>query len=99
MGCRRLPSALVTGIWPISSLKVIYYTFRGSFWADFEIFEILGGAGDINNSISMLNYCNGPLSDLVGHVNKVLSAWAEVWSGSYRSRAKVLPPGGRSGQI
>ena len=65
----------------------------------FEIFEILGGAGDINNSISMLNYCNEPLSDLGGHVNKVLSAWTEVWSGSYRSRAKVLAPGGRSGQI
>ena len=29
---------------------------RGSFWADFEIFEILGGAGDIYNSISMPNY-------------------------------------------
>ena len=69
---------------------------RGSFWADFRVFE---GVGDINNSISMLNYCDEPLSDLGGHVNKVLSAWTEVWSGSYRSRAKVLAPGGRSGQI
>ena len=29
---------------------------RRSFWADFRDFEILGGAGDINNSISMPNY-------------------------------------------
>ena len=29
---------------------------RRSFWADFAIFEILGGAGDINNSISTANY-------------------------------------------
>ena len=29
---------------------------RGSFWADFRVFEILGGAGDINNSTSITNY-------------------------------------------
>ena len=28
----------------------------GRSWQIFEIFEILGGAGDINNSISMANY-------------------------------------------
>ena len=33
---------------------------RRSFWADFADFEILGGAGGINNSISTANYCNGP---------------------------------------
>ena len=38
----------------------------------FEIFEILGGAGDINNSISMLNYCNGPYIRLLPCPNKVL---------------------------
>ena len=65
----------------------------------FEIFEILGGAGDINNSTSMPNYCDGPFSDLGECVNNVLIAWAEVWSGSYRSTAKVLTPEGRSGQI
>ena len=58
----------------------------------FEIFEILGGAGDINNSISMLNYCNEPLSDLGGHVNKVLSAWTEVWSGTCRSSRRFCFP-------
>ena len=29
---------------------------RRSFWADFAIVEMLGGVGDINNSISMSNY-------------------------------------------
>ena len=29
---------------------------RRSFWADFAIFAILGGAGDIHNSISTANY-------------------------------------------
>ena len=66
---------------------------RGSFWADFEIFEILGGAGDIYNSISMPNYCDGPYIRLGVYVNKVLSAWTEVWSGSYRSRARFWLPG------
>ena len=40
----------------------------------FDIFEILGGAGDIDNSISTLKYCNEPYRDLVIYVNKVLSA-------------------------
>ena len=66
---------------------------RGSFWADFEIFEILGGAGDIYNSISMPNYCDGPYIHLGVHVNEVPSAWTEVWSGSYRSRARFWLPG------
>ena len=66
-----------------------------------QIFEILdeGEAGDINNSTSALNYCNGPHIRLLPCANKVFSAWTEVRKGSYRSRAKVLPPGGRSGQI
>ena len=58
----------------------------------FEIFEILGGAGDINNSISMLNYCNGPYIRLLPCPNKVLSAWAEVWSGSYRPSRRFCFP-------
>ena len=95
MGTHRLPNAWVAGIWPISSLKVVYYTFRGSFWADFAIFEILGGAGDINNSISMPNYCDGPFSDLGKCVNKVRSAWTEVWTGNWPSRASIISPGGR----
>ena len=33
---------------------------RGSIWADIEIFEILGGAGDIYTSTNMPNYCAGP---------------------------------------
>ena len=58
----------------------------------FEIFEFLGGAGDINNSTSMPNYCNGPYIRLLPCANKVLSAWAEVWSGSYRSSKRFLFP-------
>ena len=33
-------------------LKVVYHSSQGSFWVDFETFEILGGAGDIYKSIS-----------------------------------------------
>ena len=60
---------------------------RESIWADFEIFEVLGGAGDIYNSITTPNYCDEPYSALVRYVNKVLSALTEVWNGSYRARA------------
>ena len=48
--------------------------------ADFRVFEILGGAGDISNSISMPNYCDGPYIPLLLCANKVLSAWTEVWT-------------------
>ena len=50
-----------------------------SIWA---IFEFLDWVGDINNSISFPNYCDGPHSDLDTCVNKVFSAWTEVWSGT-----------------
>ena len=66
---------------------------RGSIWADFEIFEILGGAGDIYNSTTIPNYCDGPYIHLGVYVNEVPSAWTEVWSGSYRSRARFWFPG------
>ena len=59
----------------------------------FEIFEILGGAGDINNSTSMPNYCDGPFSNLLPYVSKVLSAWTEVQTGTHRSRASIMAPG------
>ena len=66
---------------------------RGSFWADFRVFEVLGGAGDINNSISMPNYCNGPYIHLLLYVNKVLSAWTEVWDLICRSSKRFWLPG------
>ena len=48
----------------------------------------------IYNSISITNYCDEPFSDLVLYdVDKVLSAWTEVWSGRYRSRARFWLPG------
>ena len=47
---------------------------RGSFWADFDIFEILGEAGDINSLRSMRKYCNGLSLDLGLYVNKLSSA-------------------------
>ena len=62
---------------------------RRSFWADFRDFEILGAAGDINNSISMPNYWYGLLSDLLLYTIEDYSAWTEVWSGSYRARASI----------
>ena len=64
-------------VWYLSR-KGVYHGPRGSFWADFDIFEILGDAGDINKSTSMLNYRNGLHGDLGMYVNKVLSAWTEV---------------------
>ena len=63
--------------------------------AIWTIFEFLGEAGDINNTTSMHNYQNGPYGDLGTYVNKVLSTWTEVWSGSYRARASIMSPGGR----
>ena len=61
----------------------------------FEIFEILGGAGDVNNSISIPNYRNGLFSDLGKCVNKVLSAWADVWSATCPSSASIIAAEGR----
>ena len=54
---RRHPNASVAGIWPISSLKgkVLVPGGRRS-GQIFDIFELLRGAGDIYNSISMPNY-------------------------------------------
>ena len=46
----------------------------------FEIFGILGGAGDTNNSTSMNNYQYEPYRHLDTHPNKVSSAWTEVWT-------------------
>ena len=77
------------------SLKGKVYVTRGSFWEDFNIFEILGEAGDINNSTSMPNYQDGPYHDLVKYVNTVLSAWTEVWTISCPSRASIMAPEGR----
>ena len=59
-----------------------------------QIFEILGEgeAGDIKNSISTANYCNGPYIRLLPCTNKVFSAWTEVWSGSYRASKRFSFP-------
>ena len=65
----------------VLAAQVEGFASRRSFWADFAIFEILGGAGDIDNSISMANYGNGPYIRLLPYANKVLSAWTEVWTG------------------
>ena len=74
----------------------VYYGSRGvAIWADFELFEIVGGAGDINISISMPNYCDEPYGDLVMYITKVLSAWTEVWSISWPSTTPIRLPGGR----
>ena len=66
---------------------------RRSFWtANFRDFVILGGAGDINNSISTANYCNGPYIRLLPCANKVFSAWTEVWKGTCRSSRRFWFP-------
>ena len=65
---------------------------RRSFWADFRDFEILGGGGDIKNSISTANYCNGPHIRLLPCATKVFSAWTEVWTGSCHSGKRFWFP-------
>ena len=64
-------------------------------WTDFRDFRVLGGAGDINNSISMPNYCDGPHIHLLPCTRKVFSAWTEVWFGTWPSRASMMAPGCR----
>ena len=68
------------------------FTSRRSFWTDFRYFVILGGAGDINNSISTANYCNGPYIRLFPCAIKVFSAWTEVWSGTCRPSRRFSFP-------
>ena len=51
----------------------------GRLWEDFHD---SGRAGNINNSISMPNYCDERYGDLGMYVNEVLSAWTEVWIGA-----------------
>ena len=58
----------------------------------FEIFEILGGPGDINNSISMVNHRNGPYLHLLPCTNEVFSAWTEVWIGTCCSSERFCFP-------
>ena len=55
-------------------------------------FEIVGGAGDINNSISAPNYCNGAYIRLLPCANKVFSVWTEVWTGTCRSSRRFWLP-------
>ena len=85
MGTHRHPNASVAGIWPISSLNGQGFGIWGSIWADFVIFEIMGGAGDIYNSTSIPNYCDGPYIHLGVYVNEVPSAWTEVWTDTWAS--------------
>ena len=51
------------------------------------------GAGDIYNSISIPNYCDGSNIRLGVYTSKGLSAWTEVWSGSDRPKARFWLPG------
>ena len=66
-------------------------------WADFEIFKILGGAGDIHNSTSTPNYCDEPYGDLGMYVNKLRSTWTEVLtdSGPPSASTCIMASGGR----
>ena len=53
----RKVSSAWTEVWPGSYRSSKRFWFPGVVLGGFfEIFEILGGAGDINNSISMPNY-------------------------------------------
>ena len=48
----------------------------------------------------MPNYCNESYSDLVTYyIKKVISAWTEVWCGSYPARAPITARDGHSEQI
>ena len=61
----------------------------------FDIFEILGGAGDIDNSISMPNYCDGSHIHVGVYTIKDTSALTDVLVSPWPSRASIMPPGGR----
>ena len=80
MGTHQRPNASVAGIWPILSLKGKVLVPGGRSGQIFEIFELLGGVGDIHTSISMTHYCDEPYIQLGLYANKVLSAWTEVWN-------------------
>ena len=43
----------------------------------------------------MHNYQDGLYGDLDVCINKVLSAWTEVWTGDWSSRASIMDPEGR----
>ena len=60
--------------------------------ANWTIFEILGEAGDMNNSTSMRNYRDGPYIPLLPCTHKGFSAWAEVWTGTCRSSKRFWFP-------
>ena len=47
----------------------------------------------------MHNYSDEPYVDLGTYATMLPSAWTEVWSCSWPSRASILAPEGRSGQI
>ena len=96
MGTHRHPNASVAGIWSITSLKGKVLAPRGSRSGQiFDIFEILGGAGDIYNSISMPNYCDGSHIHVGVYTIKDTSALTDVLVSPWPSRASIMPPGGR----
>ena len=76
----RLAKASFAGICPSPSLKGKVLAPGGRSGQIFEIFELLGGVGDIHTSISMTHYCDEPYIQLGLYANKVLSAWTEVWN-------------------
>ena len=45
----------------------------------------------------MPNYCDGSDIRLILYANKDASAWTEVWTGTWPSRASITVPVGRSG--
>ena len=62
-------------------------------WAIFEIPS--ERSGDINNSTSMPNYCNGPYHDLGVYVKPTSSVWVKVSTATCPSTASIKVPGGR----
>ena len=78
-------------VWYLSLKGVCYGSWR-SFW---EIFEILGGAGDTNNLIGMLNYPDEPYGVLDIYSSKEPGVLTEVWSISWPSTASITAPEGR----
>ena len=51
-----LAEALFAETFTIPSRKGVCHGAKESFWTDFDHFQILGGAGVMNNSISIPNY-------------------------------------------
>ena len=89
---KRLGQGLVEYL----ALKGVYYGSRESRSGQILTFSnFWTKLVKINNSTSMSNYCDEAHSDNGIYIKKAVSAWTEVWSNTWPSRASIMAPGVR----